>query len=202
MAIKKFESIFLSRKIKGYKVGDTIIRDYLRDKATRVKLGSSPKKLLESRKAKNHSITEPKPGKLLFYHYDPKHKDILPYYDKFPITFPIDVNMKEGYFLGLNLHYLPPIPRTRLLDNLFETLNNSKFDDRTKLMINYKMLKNASKFKYFEPCIKKYLFSHVRSDLIEIPSDEWDYVVFLPLARFEKASQRKVWDDSMDRILG
>ena len=43
-------------------------------------------------------------GKMYFFFYDPKHKDKLPIYDKFPLFFPIEI-YPDG-FLGLKLHYL------------------------------------------------------------------------------------------------
>ena len=42
-------------------------------------------------------------GRMYFYFYDPKTKDTLPYYDKFPLVIPIE-RYPDG-FLGLNLHY-------------------------------------------------------------------------------------------------
>jgi hypothetical protein len=36
--------------------------------------------------------------------------------------------------------------------------------------------------------------------MVEVDIKEWDYVMFLPLARFQKAQQRKVWDDSINII--
>ena len=37
-------------------------------------------------------------GKMYFYSYDPKLKDVLPYYDRFPLVIPIE-NYSDG-FLG------------------------------------------------------------------------------------------------------
>lgn len=200
MATKHFEGIFSSGRIKGFKAGDVVVRDFFRDKAISTRLSKSPGRLLESPAARAHSIITPKPGKMLMFQYDAKHKDTLPYWDKFPVIFPIAL-YNDG-FLGINLHYLPPVFRIRLMDTLYETLNNDKYDDSTKLRVSYKILNNAAKFKYFKPCIKRYLTSHVKSKLIEIPINEWDYCVFLPLARFQKASERQVWDDSVKMIMG
>src|SRR5882672_6183900 len=49
-------------------------------------------------------------GQLVMYSYDPKWKDVLPYYDRYPVVIPIE--LKPDRMLGLNLHYLPP--RVRL----------------------------------------------------------------------------------------
>ena len=55
-------------------------------------------------------------GKMYFYFYDPKTKERLPYYDRFPLVIPIE-EYKDG-FLGLNLHYIHPKSRINLLDKL------------------------------------------------------------------------------------
>ena len=45
-------------------------------------------------------------GKMYFYSYNPKWKDKLPWYDTFPLVFPIE-RYSDG-FLGLNFHYGHP----------------------------------------------------------------------------------------------
>lgn len=195
----KFQNIFQSGRIKGFKAGEVIVRDYFRDKAMETRLTKSPAKIMESPSAVSNAVVKPTPGKLVMFQYDAKHKDTLPYWDKFPVVFPLEL-YKDSY-LGINLHYLPPVHRIRLLDALYETANNEKYDKTTKLRISYQILKSAAKFRYFKPCIKQYLYSHIKSQLVEVPADEWDYVVFLPLARFQNASQRQVWNDSINKIL-
>ena len=46
-------------------------------------------------------------GSMQMFFYDPKHKETLPYYDK--VSFVNYIKTRKGGFLGLNLHYLPPI---------------------------------------------------------------------------------------------
>jgi len=178
-----------------YKYGDEQLRDWFRDKA--LETSKTPTNFIKE--AGERSEARAGPGRMLFYNYDPKHKATLPYYDRFPLIFKLSED--ATHFLGINLHYLPPIYRARLLDMLYDTLNNKKFDSTTKLKINYQILNAASKFSYFRPCIKKYLKSHVRSRMVEIHPKEWDYVAFLPLARFEKSRQRDVWTESVDMIM-
>ena len=60
----------------------------------------------------------PSPGRMYMFSYDPKTKDKLPYYDRFPLVFPFD--SAPGGFMGLNLHYLSPMLRARFLDKLME----------------------------------------------------------------------------------
>jgi hypothetical protein len=133
-------------------------------------------------------------GNMYMFFYDPKHKDTLPYYDRFPLIFPI--NRAKGGFLGINFHYLPLPLRARLMDNLYEIANNEKYDESTKLSISYKVLIATTKFKEFKPTIKHYLTSHVRSRMLYVNPVEWDIALFLDTARFEKATKTKVWEDS------
>ena len=72
-----------------------------------------------------------RPGNMFMFFYDPKHKDTLPYYDKFPLI--IMVEKAPGGFYGLNLHYLPPILRAKFLDSLMDVTNNKKYDETTDL---------------------------------------------------------------------
>jgi hypothetical protein len=137
-------------------------------------------------------------GKMYMFTYDPKMKEILPYYDTFPLVFPIEL-YKDG-FLGLNLHYLPPVTRAKLMDALYENINNKKYDSTTKLRISYQILAGAARYKYFKPCIKRYLFSHVGSPFVYVAPDEWDFALMLPTERFEKANKQTVYRDSLASV--
>lgn len=152
------------------------------------------------RKNQQYNRTFVKPGFMYLFNYDPKMKDELPYYDRFPLVFPFEAD-GDG-FLGMNLHYIPPLYRARLMDNLYDLTNNSKFDETTKLRASYSMLKSAARYKYFRPCIKRYLNSHVRSKFLLIPSNEWDLALFLPLERFAKSTKNNVYKESRKVING
>ena len=137
---------------------------------------------------------------MYMFKYDPKLKNELPYYDVFPLIFPI--GPADGGFLGLNMHYLPLNYRAKLMDALYQTTNNKTFDETTKLKINYSILKKATVMNYYKPCIKHYLFGHVRSNFIYMKPEEWDIALFLPTARFMKATEKQVWADSRKLIRG
>ena len=165
------------------------------------KTAVDPSRLIrEERKHLVDSWTQVGIGKMYFVFYDPKHKATLPYYDTFPMIIPLR-RYKDG-ILGLNTHYLPPILRAKLLDALYDTLNNDKLDETTKMKINYGILKSASKYKYFSPCIKRYLGNHFRSRFIQVPPESWTTAIFLPTESFEKANKTTVWTDSRDMING
>jgi hypothetical protein len=119
-------------------------------------------------------------GKLFFFKYDPKGKAKLPKYDKFPMVFPIE--MYGDGFLGLNLHYLSISERQSLLTQLMKFQNNKKFDETTKLKLSYQLLQGSRRLESLSrPCIKRYLYMHVRSQFIEINVDEFDKAIQLPV---------------------
>lgn len=129
--------------------------------------------------------------------YDPKWKDELPFYDRFPLVFPFRV--ESDRFWGINLHYLPLRPRAILMDALYDLKNNDRYDTSTKLKMSYQTLNNASKFKYFKPCVKCYLFSHMKSQFMYINPTEWDVALWLPTEKFTKATKTQVWAATKDK---
>jgi len=137
-------------------------------------------------------------GRMYHFKYEPKGAKDLPYYDRFPLIFMVGV--APGGFHGINLHYLPPQLRAKLMDALYDITNNTKYDESTKLKVTYDVLNSASRFRFFKPTFKHYLNSQVRSKFIEINSTEWDTALFLPTERFQKAKKTKVWADSRKRI--
>ena len=139
-------------------------------------------------------------GNMYLFAYDPKHKDTLPYYDRFPLIFPI--NKAKGGFLGINMHYLPPILRAKLMDQLYTVLSNKRYDDTTRINASYKILNGAAKFKEFAPCVKHYLNAHVRTKPAYINPTEWDIALFLPTQKFVGATATQVYADSRRMIRG
>jgi len=139
-------------------------------------------------------------GGMYMFFYDPKHKDTLPYYDTFPLV--IVVGPAEGGFYGLNLHYLPPILRAKMLDALMDITSNTKFNDSTRFKMSYELLVKSSKLKYFQPCFKHYLNDQVKSKFAMVPAPEWEIATFLPTAQFKKANSKKVYFDSQKMIGG
>ena len=137
-------------------------------------------------------------GNMYLFQYEAKHKKTLPYFDRFPLIFPF--KKAKGGFLGLNMHYLPLKQRAILMDALYETASNDKYDARTKLRLSYDVLNNASQFKWFAPTVHYYLGPQVRSRFVHIASTDWDTALFLPLESFEGASKSTVWKDSRRKV--
>lgn len=177
----------------GYTARTQQARNWLRSKIG--ELNPTPATLLKDReRLRNTQFV----GGMFFFYYDPKTKDSLPYYDRFPLVIPVE-RYPDG-FLGLNLHYIHPKQRIILLDKLSSFKNNTKYDETTKLRLTYNMLSATTRTFEATPCIKRYLANHVDSRFVEITSDEWDIAAMLPVERFVGASTSKVWSDSRKKF--
>lgn len=163
--------------------------DWFREKASRQRV--TPGQILSSGDYRENISNEIWPGSMFLFQYDAKHKETLPYWDKFPLVFPFSYE-NDGFY-GINLHYLPPAMRLSLMSALMDRTSNNRHQD---LKISYKILQSYSTLSYFKPCVKRYLYSHVKSPFLYISPDEWPIAIFLPLQRFQKASDGKVYADS------
>jgi len=166
-------------------------REWFRQKAEQTKLVNRQMLLRQNTQVGKNQI---KVGSCYMYFYDPKYKQTLPYYDRFPLVFPF--RSVDNGFIGLNMHYLPPQYRAVLMDALYDLSSNDKYNSTTKLRLSYDVLNDASKFRYFRPCVKRYLVSQVASVPVLIDPSEWDIALMLPVEMFEKASKEKVWAES------
>lgn len=171
-------------------------RDWFRDKArTQRSARVYPANLMKEAGAK---VDRPMTGHMYHFFYDPKTKQTLPYYDRFPLIFMVGPAPKGFY--GINLHYLPPKLRATLMDALYSVVSNKRYDEGTKLRISYDILKGATKYRFFKPTFKHYLNEHVNSQFLKIDSAEWDIALFLPTERFEKAGKSRVFADSRKAV--
>jgi len=187
-----FTKIVQDASRKGKKLGDTQTRDWFRDRAMSVSKINPSRLMLQGNR-----VNKIEPGKMYMFFYDPKWKETLPYYDTFPVLFPFSV--LPQHFIGMNLHYLPPLLRARLMDALYD-LTESKITEDSRLRLSYNILKGASGMSMFKPTVHMYRYDHLRSNFLEIPATEWDVAAFIPTHRFKKASARTVWNESRDKI--
>ena len=121
----------------------------------------------------------PHAGFLNMFVYSPKFAKTLPYYDTFPLM--MFLRGAEGGFYGLNFHYLPYALRARLLDAAGQ---------------NRLSVSAVEKSPLTKPTIKRYLFGYVRSMFRRIDTEDNLTAIMLPVQRFKKASESRVWGDS------
>jgi hypothetical protein len=180
-------------------------RNWFRAQASKVAM--SPNALMAQ--DRSAMVTVPMIGQMYLFAYEPKTKDKLPYYDRYPLVIPFDTVRTGGRatgtssspgFMGLNMHYLPLRLRARMMDALYSVISDEKYDERTHLQISYKMLSSVTKYRFYKPCIKQYLFSHVRTRYFRIDPASWDIALFMPLERFVGASVGAVHRDSYAKV--
>lgn len=146
---------------------------------------------------RGHKVSKPVPGSIYAYVYDAKHKDTLPFWDKFPLMIYLgDYTAKNGnrLLLGLNLHYIPPKARQEFLENLLVHATTNTITNKTRLKINWSQVKNM---KGADQMIKAYLPGHIKGSMTEIKPSDWVNVIFMPVQQFmskgKRFSSRKVW---------
>jgi hypothetical protein len=118
------------------------------------------------------------PGDLVFFLYSAKYPQKYLWWDRHPLSFIVDVNPREGSFIGINLHYLNPQYRGGF----------------AKSLLNKTGISNAPK-----KTIHKYLFSGVMSELFKVPKNDWVGVSLLPTEQFVDKNglsvpKYRVWD--------
>ena len=114
-------------------------------------------------------------GNMYMYYYDAKHKATLPYFDGFPLV--IITGPARGGFMGVNLHYLPPVLRAKMLDVVLGRAGSIPE-------------------KFLRPALKHYLTRQVKSRFALVEKPEWDIATFLPMADWRGASANQVYKDS------
>lgn len=141
------------------------------------------------------------------YHYLYEPKTDMKYYDQFPITLVLKKYPKG--FLGLNFHYLDLEYRFGFMSQLWDHVigDEDDLDDHTFFNIRYNTLKGLKGKRYYLPCVKRYLYSQLKSPLYKIPANNWLYAIMLPTSRFftknnVKVINRLVHVDSKIRIMG
>ena len=112
----------------------------------------------EENQDKNHIRKFAKQGRLFFFEYEAKMKN-LPYYDTFPLVYVIHTTGE--YFYGANLHYLHPKRRPLVIEKLK--------DDRIDIP---------------KICFHKYIRENVKGFMLDLASSEWETAIALPVEHF------------------
>lgn len=173
-------------------------REWFREQAQKLK-DIRPERVVRRPGAIQNSVSFLwRPGEMYLFRYEPKNRDTLPYYDRYPLIMLLDTyrSGQDDGFLGINFHYLPPILRAALMEKMYRFKNNNHFDETTRLLIKYPKLDILPGRPLWKACIKRYLNSHVRGRFIKIHPAEWDLVLMMPLDRFMKKRRSTVWIDS------
>ena len=131
-------------------------------------------------------------GSMFFFQYNAKWDEILPYWDRFPLIFPFAP--ATGGFYGINLHYLNPGRRAKLMQALIKAQGSGgKMDEEFTLKLNYNII---TKFEPAKRCVKRYLTGHAKGGFFKIGGNDWPYAVGLPIQSW-KVNQRDIFGNFM-----
>lgn len=161
---------------------------FTKSKAQKLRQSSSWFKSKVGKASQGFKKAKLEPGKMFTFGYDAKHKKTLPYWDRFPLIIVLDVGPKG--FLGLNFHYLSPKDREIFLNKILKYVNSKQRNKNTKFNVTWNAVKNI---QGAEKMIHKYLYSQVKTTLLESPSNEWENVINLPYQKFVGSSASVVW---------
>lgn len=182
----------------------TMSRDSLNWLMKRIQQLRNPAAMIRPLTRETHRYTRPTDkqkflmGGLYYFYYDPKTKNDLPYYDRFPLVMPL--KRESDGFIGLNLHYLPLRYRINFMRKLMPLALYNEDDEIRRIRVTYPILNASSRFKEFRPCIKKYLYNHIKSKILSVEPQEWDIALHLPIHQFRKAPVKDVWQESVEQI--
>ena len=164
---------------------------------------NSPNQLLQSAGRTKRLL----PGRMYMFNYrNPISKATADYYDMYPVVLVMNVYEQKDYFQGLNFHYLPPIYRAELMDQLFNYVINSgttgdelatTIRARLEKRVNYDFMKKRRNLMSFKPMFKRYNMQRVVGQYLYVPPKAWDFIMMMPLARFRKAGINRIYRDSL-----
>lgn len=137
-------------------------------------------------------------GGMYLFMYDPKMSAKLPYYDTVPVV--IIFRKVPGGFYGLNMHYLPPLFRMKLLDRMMEMVNDESLGEDARMMVTWKLLSNVARYPGSNVAVKRYLYEQIGSRIMRIYPKDWRKTIMLPIDNFEKASRNQVFNDARSNI--
>jgi len=132
-------------------------------------------------------------GNMYMMFYDAKTKAKLPWFDRFPLIIPFDVKVDNGFY-AINLHYIPPMARQDLLEELY------KRPTETGVEVDYRYFQAISRLNPALPCVKRYLYSGIKRPPMEIQRNYWDVAAMLPTADFGKVNTNTVYANSRKQI--
>jgi len=130
----------------------------------------SPSKLMTN---KVDLVNRILPGNMYMFFYDAKHKDTLPYWDRFPLVIPFR-SVVNGFY-GINLHYLPYLLRFKVLGALHQYASDKEIKEDTRIKASWSI--------------------NVQSKFLQIKYPDWVVASQLPVERFVGSTKQKVWEE-------
>jgi len=117
-------------------------------------------------------------GQVLLFRYRPENK--VKFYDKYPLV--LITSFTKSGFVGVNLHYIPPKDRLRLILLMNSLVLNVSEKDRQKIRIRIFSLINKKIFtKYKSTVMNAYIGKNIVGKPKITTPEEWTMFAFLPV---------------------
>ena len=138
-------------------------------------------------------------GRVYSFIYNAKHKDTLPYYDRYPFVLVLSNNRKKRQFTGLNLHYIDPAMR----DNLLHAIQHLYMGGGMDRYMTKDFFDDISRWarRLAKPCLHTYLIDKVRNlKFWQIPALLASWADCVRDETFIRAGVGRVWLDSRKKM--
>jgi hypothetical protein len=147
-------------------------------------------------------------GSMCTFTYDAKFKDKLDFWDFLPRSLILQTRIsKKGVInvLALNVSYIPPQIRLKVLDKIVKTFNtsfinpnnkkieNEQFNSIRNLPLQYDVVKKILSGSGFEFAIRSYLYNRLWSTPLVIPYTDWWRVATVPSNYLHKMTLRMIY---------
>ena len=157
------------------------------------------------------------PGKIYTFRYDPKHKDILAYYDRQPIILVCGqwtaASTGNTIVTGINLNFLPEIERVNTLEYYYQSVksdidvgyeltsktNQVSFIKRALVVLQdviqlFNVFGKAGKIGY-QFAMRNYIVGGGMKNVCLVEYDDWEYIPFIQTKDIIGASLGKIYQE-------
>lgn len=134
-------------------------------------------------------------GQVVLFHYRPSPK--MKFFDRYPLV--IITGIHETGFSGINLHYIPPIDRIKMILLMGAAVFNRKETDIQKIRVRILSLLNKKIFtKYYGTVYNNYTTRNILGKAKITTPEEWAHFAFLPM--FKGISPSKLYSDILKEV--
>lgn len=143
-------------------------------------------------------LLKPKIGDMVIFNYVSKGRLEDSKFNSFPMIFILSVSHDRIY--GLNMLYLPPVLRNKVILQLTKSVAGLKLTDTTRGLMVANLLKSYKDVKLFAPCFREYKLDSIKSKFINIPTNNWGLSLKMPIIPIGKQQQVPKFKEAAKQI--
>lgn len=134
-------------------------------------------------------------GQVVLFRYKPSSQ--VKFFDRYPLV--IITNITGSGFSGINLHYIPPMDRMRMILLMGSLLFNRKETDIQKIRVKVLSLLNKKIFaKYYGTVFNNYTTKNILGKPKITTPEEWTNFAFLPV--FKGINPSKLYSEVLKEV--